>query len=168
MRIDRFPAVAVSPGRDGHRPEAVVVHTTVGSFESAVDWFGRPESGVSTHYLVGLDGRIGVFAEEEDIARHAGPLHHATAPFLRPGVDPNQITVGIEFADDGDPHGVARPDAQYEAGAELLWATCLRWRIPLDRNHVVGHREFNGDTTCPGNLDIDRLLRMARTLDTEP
>ena len=33
---------------------------------------------------------------------------------------PNLCTIGIEFDDDGRPHDVERPDAQYEAGALLL------------------------------------------------
>ena len=36
--------------------------------------------------------------------------------------------------------------------------------IPLDREHVVGHRELTTKKTCPGNLDIERLLTEARML----
>ena len=71
------------------------------------------------------------------------------------------VTIGIEFVDDRDPDGVDRSDAQYASGAELIWALGLRWAIPLDRDHVVGHREVDASQTCPGNLDIDRLLREA-------
>lgn len=168
MRIARFPTPHAVAGRQGHRPEAIVVHTTVGSFESAVDWFGRPESGVCAHYLVGLDGRIGVFVDEHDTATHAGQVRQPTAPFVHEATNPNLTTIGIEFADDRDPHGIARPDAQYESGAELIWAISLRWGIPLDRDHVVGHREINTMTQCPGNLDVDRLLRLAHAMDHAP
>ncbi len=167
MRIDRFPTPNVVPGRAGHRPEAVVVHTTVGTFDSAVGWFALPASGVSAHYLVGLDGRVGVFVEEEDTAKHAGRTLQPTAAFVRDGIDPNEVTIGIEFVDDGDPHGVVRPEAQYASGAELLWVVSLRWKIPLDRQHVVGHREIYAAKTCPGNLDIDRLLRVANAMERE-
>lgn len=168
MRIDRFPTPHADHGRCGHRPEVVVVHTTVGSFAGTVDWFARPESGVSAHYLVGLDGRIGVFVEEHDTARHAGTVHEATAAFVRSDLDPNLVSIGIEFVDGRDPHGVDRPDAQYHSGAELLWAISLRWGIPLDRAHVVGHCEINAHKSCPGNLDIERLLRLARAMEHEP
>jgi N-acetyl-anhydromuramyl-L-alanine amidase AmpD len=167
MRIDRFPTVNAARGRGGFEPSAVVLHTTAGFFDGTVSWFGSERSGVSAHYLVGLDGRVGVFVEEEDTAHHAGRVVRPTAGFLIPGVNPNQITVGIEFVDDRDPHGVERPDAQYRSGAELLWAICLRWGIPLDRAHVVGHREINAAKTCPGNLDIDRLVQMANEMTNE-
>src|SRR4051812_8608069 len=127
MLIDYFATPNARAGRGGHRPEAGVLHTTVGSFASVVSWFGQCESRVSAHYLVGLDGRLGVFVEEKDTARHAGRVLRPTASFLADGIDPNEVTIGIEFVDDGDPHGVVRPDAQYVSGAELLWMIGLRW-----------------------------------------
>jgi N-acetyl-anhydromuramyl-L-alanine amidase AmpD len=145
----------------------IVLHTAVGGLDGTVGWFAHPDSGVSAHFVVGLDGRLVNVVAEEDTARHAGRRRDASARFLPADVDPNQVTIGIEFADDHDPLGVPRPDAQYTAGAELLWALSLRWSIPLDRDHVVGHREIDASQSCPGNLDIDRLLSEATALDAQ-
>ena len=166
--VDRRSSPHVTPGRNGHRPLGIVVHTAVGSLEGTAAWFEKPESGVSAHFVVGLDGRLVAVVDEADTARHAGHRDRPTAAFLPDGVDPNRVTIGIEFVDDGDPDGVRRTDAQYAAGAELLWALGLRWSIPLDRDHVVGHREIDAQQTCPGNLDIERLLREAGALDGAP
>ena len=144
-----------------------MLHTAVGGLDGTVSWFAHPDSGVSAHFVVGLDGRLVSVVAEEDTARHAGRRRDASARFLPADVDPNRVTIGIEFADDHDPLGVPRPDAQYTTGAELLWALSLRWSIPLDRDHVVGHREIDAGQSCPGNLDIDRLLREATALDAE-
>lgn len=144
------------------------MHTTVGSLRGTLAWLADPASGVSAHFVVGLDGTVAAVVDEADTARHAGRVQAPTAPFLTQGVDPNQVTIGVEFVDDHDPHGVVRPDEQYDAGAELLWALGLRWSIPLDRDHVVGHREIYAAKTCPGNLDIDRLLRQAVALGEGP
>ena len=168
MPVDRASSPNAEPGRGGHRPLGIVVHTAVGTLGGTVSWFALPDSGVSAHFVVGLDGQLASVVAEEDTARHAGRPHDSTAPFLPQDVDPNQVTLGIEFVDDRDPNGVIRPDAQYATGAELLWALGLRWSIPLDRDHVVGHREIDGSQTCPGNLDIDRLLREANALDGDP
>jgi N-acetylmuramoyl-L-alanine amidase len=133
----------------------------VGSFSSTVHWFADPASRVSSHYLVGLDGRVIQFVDERDTARHAGRVKDPTARLV--GADnPNLYTVGIEFEDGGEPHTVERPNEQYGAGAELLRAIAERWSIELDREHVVGHREIYAAKTCPGNLDIERLIQMAR------
>ena len=149
------------PGREGHSPRAIVVHTTAGSYHGTVEWFAQAESGVSSHYLVGLDGRVGQFVGEGDTAFHAGRVRYPTAALLE-GASPNLYTVGIEFEDGGDPLGVDRPAAQYEAGAQLIAAIAERWEVPLDRGHVVGHREIFAGKDCPGNLDVERLIRLAR------
>ncbi|MEA2366266.1 MAG: spore germination protein [Thermoleophilaceae bacterium] len=161
MRVQRLEASGYERGRRGRRPRGVVVHTNAGSFESTVAWFANAESGVSAHYLVGLDGRVAKFVDEGDTARHAGRVEGPTTP-LFDGDDPNLYTIGIEFEDGGDPLDVARTEAQYRAGAELLRRIARSWEIPLDRNHVVGHRELLARKDCPGNLDIDRLLELAR------
>jgi glycosyltransferase involved in cell wall biosynthesis len=164
LRIQQRRSPNFGKGRGGWAPRAVVVHTTDGSFEAAASWFEQPESGVSAHYLVGLDGRVAQFVREADIARHAGrilrPQAAIAADSERDGVNP--FTIGIEFEDAGDPMDVRRPAAQYDAGARLLAEICSRWDIPLDREHVIGHRELFAAKECPGNLDLQRLVSEAR------
>ncbi|MGH2956417.1 MAG: glycosyltransferase [Solirubrobacterales bacterium] len=161
IEVERCPTPNLTHGRAGHRPRGIIVHTTAGSYESAVSWFSRRESGVSSHYLVALDGRVAQFVEEEDTARHAGRVLDPTTELIS-GDDPNLSTIGIEFEDAGDPEGVERTEEQYEVGALLIAAVAQRWDIPLDRKHVIGHREVFAAKACPGNLDLERLLRGAR------
>ena len=154
----------IDRGRGGERPRAIVVHTTDGTFDAAAAWFLSRASGVSAHYLVALDGRIAQFVDEADTARHAGRISRPSAMLARAagaeGV--NAFTIGVEFDDDGGPLTVARTDAQYDAGGRLIAEIAARWEIPLDRGHVLGHREVFADKDCPGNLDVDRLLASAR------
>jgi N-acetylmuramoyl-L-alanine amidase len=147
------------PGRGGCHPEAVVVHTTVGGFHGTVAWFADPRSRVSAHYLVGLDGRVASFVDEADTARHAGRVLRPTAALAARWDDPNRATIGIEFEDGGDPYGVARTADQYRVGGVLLAGIARRWDIPLDRAHVLGHRELFAAKGCPGNLDIELLIQ---------
>ncbi|HEV7846508.1 MAG TPA: glycosyltransferase [Thermoleophilaceae bacterium] len=161
MPIERRETAHYDPGRGGHRPTGIVVHTNVGGFESTINWFADPASEVSAHYLVGLDGRVVQFVDEEDTARHAGRVSDPTTPLFS-GENPNLYTVGIEFEDGGDPLGVERTELQYRAGARLVRRIAQRWEIALDRDHVAGHRELFAAKECPGNLDIDRLLELAR------
>jgi N-acetylmuramoyl-L-alanine amidase len=163
LPTERFHTPHVVRGRLGHVPTAIVLHTTVGGFLSAMTWFADPGSGVSAHYLVGLDGRLGQFVDETDTARHAGRVVRPTATLVI-GVNPNLYTIGIEFEDGGDPLGVRRPDDQYRVGARLIRSIASRWAIPLTRERALAHREIRADTECPGNLDVDRLLREARAV----
>jgi glycosyltransferase involved in cell wall biosynthesis len=166
LRIEQRRSPNFSEGRGGEVPRAVVVHTTDGSFGAAARWFEQPESGVSAHYVVGLDGRVAQFVREADTARHAGrvlrPSAAIAADAAADGV--NAFTIGIEFEDGGDPMGVARSGRQYDTGAQLLAEISSRWDIPLDREHVIGHRELFAAKDCPGNLDVERLIARAREL----
>lgn len=161
MRIERRHAAHYGRGRQGRRPTGIVLHTNVGSFDSTVHWFGDPDSKVSAHYLVGLDGRMAQFVDEADTAWHAGRVSDPTTPLFS-GDDPNLHTIGVEFEDAGDPLGVLRTEAQYRAGAWLVRRIARGWEIPLDRSHVVGHRELYARKECPGNLDVDRIIELAR------
>ncbi len=161
--MTRYPTPNYVEGRQGYRPRAVVVHTNVGSFASTISWFADPESSVSSHYVVALDGQVGQLVAEEDTARHTGRVKDPTVSFLTDD-NPNLYTIGIEFEDGGDPVGAVRSAEQYAAGAALISAAARRWEIPLDRDHVVGHREIYALKTCPGNLDIERLIREARAV----
>ena len=159
--IERLFTPHFARGRGGERPRAIVVHTTAGSFAGTADWFADPESGVSAHYLVGLDGRIAQFVDETDAARHAGRVLRPTASIAQGRDDLNPVTIGIELEDGGDAEHVERPDAQYAAAATLIAAAGERWEIPIDREHVIGHREAFAAKACPGNVDLERLVALA-------
>jgi N-acetyl-anhydromuramyl-L-alanine amidase AmpD len=52
--------------------------------------------------------------------------------------------------------------AMYHASAALTRSVCLRYGIPMDRNHIIGHVQVPGTThTDPGPLwDWVRYLRL--------
>jgi len=50
-------------------------------------------------------------------------------------------------------------DAQYDALKLLVADICRRNNIPLDRQHVIGHEEYNPRKNDPGELfDWSRIL----------
>lgn len=166
LRVQLRATPNFTRGRGGNRPLAIVLHTTAGGFEASLRWFASPRSGASAHYVVALDGRVARLVDEADAARHAGRvLRPSSALVEAQTASPNLYTVGIEFEDGGDALRVARPEAQYRSGAALIAAVAHRWGIPLDREHVLGHREVFADKDCPGNLDADRLLAAAAAID---
>ncbi len=126
-------------GRHGFEPRAIVIHIIVGSLESAGLTFRDPRSAVSAHYGVGKSGRIHQFVEEADTAFHAGTVVEPTWRLIDPSVNPNLYTVGIEH--EGQPQDVW-PDEQYRASAALVCEIAGRWKIALDRDHVIMHREI--------------------------
>jgi N-acetyl-anhydromuramyl-L-alanine amidase AmpD len=160
-RIERRQTPNYTPGREGHAPRGIVIHTTDGPLIDTLKWFANPRSRVSAHYVVAWGGRVYQLVEETDTARHAGRVAEPTTPLVT-DENPNLYTIGIEFEDRGKPRSGKRPARQYRAGARLVRAIADRWGIPLDRDHVVGHREIRGNKDCPGDLDVERLIRRAR------
>ena len=73
---------------------------------------------------------------------------------------------GIEHEGQGESDW---PDSMYDASARLIADVCTRWSIPIDRAHIVGHREIYGRKTCPNHrVDFDRLIAMARSAAVTP
>ena len=153
-------------GREGFRPEAVVVHIMEGTLASTDSWFGTTESRVSAHYGVARDGSIHQYVGESDTAFHAGRVWKPKWRSIKPGVNPNLYTIGIEHEGSGESEW---PDTMYDSSAKLIAEVCTRWSIPIDRAHIVGHREIYGRKTCPNDVvDLDRLIAMAKSAAVKP
>lgn len=138
-----YPAanwISASPGnsRFATRPDGflffndpisyIVIHTTEGSSDSAIQRFQSPSSRVSAHYIISSDGRITQMVREKDIAWHSGNREY------------NRLSIGIEHeAYSGQP--ATMTDAMYRSSAALTRYLCLKYEIPLDRGHIIGHDE---------------------------
>ncbi len=151
-------------GRRGYSPEAIVVHIMEGSLTGTDAWFQDPASKVSAHYGIGQNGEVHQYVDDSDTAWHAGRRYRATWDLIK-NANPNYYTIGIEHEGrDGDPWA----DSMYQASGELIHSISLRWNIPLDRLHVIGHREIYTRKTCPGSVvDIDHLIDTARNCANE-
>jgi N-acetyl-anhydromuramyl-L-alanine amidase AmpD len=147
-----------------YRPEAIVIHIMAGSLAGTDSWFGSPVSSVSAHYGVGKNGEIHQYVQEEDTAFHAGTVDRPSWASIKrtPAgqiVNPNFYTLGIEhegFPDDD------WPAAQQAASVAVIAEMAARWRIPLDRQHVILHHEIRQSKPCPGaKAPIDQLILQA-------
>jgi N-acetyl-anhydromuramyl-L-alanine amidase AmpD len=98
------------------------------------------------------------YVSEEDTAYHAGIPVCSTWKLLRPHVNPNFYTVGIEHEGRAQDQWT---DAQYATSAELVGEIARRWSIPIDADHIVMHREIRANKTCPGFVfSRDKLLSL--------
>lgn len=149
-------------GRGGLTPEAIVIHITDGPASACIDWFLRPESQVSAHYLVTRKGRVYQFVKERDSAWHAGRVVKPRWRLLREGVNPNYYTIGIEMEgwDEEKPTFI-----QTVVTAILIGVIAKRWKIPLDKDHVIGHNQIDRRKACPGrNIDPSALAWLAKII----
>lgn len=155
----------LSPNRSARSSvvRGIVIHTTEGGYESAVNWFLTTRSSTSAHYVIsdvespgGWNSVTAMVPEEEKAwtARSA-----------------NSVTVNYELA------GYARRTReewlgkyrqQLETAAALVADDVLQYDIPIERSFpgILGHGDldrfgFPNDHTDPGNgFPWDEFLGM--------
>jgi N-acetyl-anhydromuramyl-L-alanine amidase AmpD len=157
-----------SIGRFGYKPEAIVLHIAEGWLAGAHSWFNNPSSQASSHYMVGKNGVIWQFVKDEDTSWHAGGVNQPRWALLKPKINPNLYTIGIEH--EGFT-GEAWTSEMYEASSELIAGLCSKYQIPLDRNHIIGHNQINSVSRdrCPGDgVDFDKLISLAKEKYDDP
>ncbi|MEU6318620.1 N-acetylmuramoyl-L-alanine amidase [Streptomyces sp. NPDC047009] len=124
----------------GDRPDAqsikyIVIHDTEGQWDGVLNLIQDP-TYVSWNYTVrSTDGLIAQHVKAKDVAWHAGNWYV------------NAKSIGIEHEG-----FLAAPDAwyteaMYRSSARLVRYLAGKYRIPLDRQHILGHDNVPGPTT---------------------
>lgn len=145
-------------GRGGNQITGIVLHTMVGTTQSAYNRFNDPSSQVSVHYGISLDGSIHQWVDEANTAWQAG------------NYQVNQTTIGIEHEDNGNAQDSVRTPQLYESSATLVADICRRYNIPCDTNHIFLHKDvidtraYPGGTSCPDALDTNKIINMAQAI----
>ncbi len=119
---------------DERRPVVIVLHyTEQESVEQSLDTLRSHNSGgrVSSHYLVGKDGRLYQLVKDSQRAWHAGAGRWGAI------TDVNNASIGIEIDNNGK---TPYPDAQIDSLIALLRDLTTRLRIPPAQ--VIGHSDL--------------------------
>lgn len=126
----------------------VVIHTIEGSAGSGINTFRSGGRKVSAHYIIDFNGAITQMVKDSDTAWHAGRY--------------NSQSIGLEHA--GWSGRNKWTMAQYRASARLTRWICDTYGVPIDRRHIVGHKEVPGATHGdPGRyFDWDLYIRLVR------
>jgi N-acetylmuramoyl-L-alanine amidase len=131
-------------------PIAIVIHTMAGTIDACDQWFQNPQSQVSAHYGVALNGDIHAYVRSRDTAWANGLLEVGNA-WPGPGlINPNWLTCSIETEDLGNPEQEVT-DEQFSSVRTLVRTLHARhpsiiWLMghdtitPLSRNHCPGAR----------------------------
>lgn len=149
--------------RRGYKPEFIVIHCTDGYFPSDMEYLQNPTPNsivgpVSAHFVIAPNGDIHQLVDTDLEAWHAGRVDHPTAKLKMVNgayVNPNYYSIGIETSMPSTSQ-ISAP--QHASLMELVEQMGAKYGIPLNRQHVIGHREIYSLKTCPGTIDIDSLL----------
>lgn len=135
-----------SEGRYGNTVAHVIVHTMVGTIDSAQSRFFAPNipasRAASAHYGIALSGEIRQWVSEGDTAWQAGNF------------DENMRSIGIEHEDNGNYNDGVRTNELYNSSIDLIVDICRRYGLSADCIHI--HKEFS-NTGCPDGLDVQRI-----------
>lgn len=143
-----------SPNFDTNRKpiDRIVIHWFgVGKLNGADATFQKA-GGTSAHYAI-EDKTVHQYVKEEHVAYHAG--NYAM----------NQRSIGIEHS--AEPNRPASEDT-YNSSAQLVAQICKKYNIPLDRTHIIRHSEVPRSTQCPGTMDVDKIISLAKAHGTTP
>jgi Putative peptidoglycan-binding domain-containing protein len=149
-----------SPRRDGDVIKYFVVHHAADPrpLEDQRDRFMAPnDRSVSPNWLIGKDGSI------HEIVPPDKYRAWTTGQF-----DYQAVTVETQNTSGSPDWGIS--EESHVAISKLVAWAHLRWGIPLDRVHVIGHREVPGvaATACPLNIDVNKILAYAINLVENP
>lgn len=164
-----------------YAPEYVMIHFTSAVVLSHDDPYNIDsirkiftDNGISIHYIIDRDGEVYCYIPETRAAWHAGKGSFAGDERLTNAM--NKYSIGIELVAIGSKNDMAQylttseykaldksligfTDAQYESLSTLVTDICERNDIQFDRDHVIGHQEYNMSKSDPGELfDWNRLF----------
>lgn len=149
-------------GRKGNKPEIIVIHIMDGSLKGTDEWFANPISQVSSHYGVGLNGEIHQYVHDEDTAWANGQVINPASKFVlsRPKVNPNLYSLSIEH----EGHDLSKaPQQQLWSTVALIRLFIVKYGIPCDREHIIGHNEIKStkpNCPSPDHSIIDKIIAM--------
>ena len=162
-------------GRNGHTPDFIVLHTTGGSFTSAINTIMNPANAVSYHFVISRTGEIVQAVDIENTAWASGtttdganrdPMHSSHSVIRqRRATNANLYTINIGFGD--MPKG--NPSEEQLASATDLILFLKRevrkmynFDLNLTRTNIIGHADIvpRHKPNCPGrDFPFDELIR---------
>jgi hypothetical protein len=141
----------------------VLHHTSQDTDEECIALFQKPESKVSSHFLVGRDGRLFQFVSLEHRAWHAG------VSLLHGHMALNRTSVGVEITGDGNRY----PFTPAEVETVVRLVGVLTAMFETDAPWIAGHQHIAPDrkndpgALFPWNEVVRRGLALAQKLSAQ-
>jgi N-acetyl-anhydromuramyl-L-alanine amidase AmpD len=115
----------------------IVIHVAEGPYSGTISWFENCAAQGSAHYVVNSKGGMAQCVRDEDIAWHAGWWYT------------NTRSIGIEHEGYIDnPEWFTQ--SMYHTSARLSAWCCKKYKIPIDRKHIIAHSEVPGCSSGSG------------------
>ena len=142
-----------SPRREGDKVQYFVIHHAADTrpVEEQRDRFMKAnDRNVSPNWLIGKDGSISEIVPPDKFRAWTSGVF-----------DYNAVTVETQNTS-GDPTWGISEESHIAIAKIVAWAS-KRYNFPIDRQHVIGHREVPGAATaCPGpSMNLEKIVQYA-------
>lgn len=111
----------------------VVLHNTAAPYDESIEWLCDKRSQVSTHLVIGRDGRVACLVDLNRKAWHAGNGRI------------NSCSIGIEIEVDDDQRGMT-PE---QDAVVKVWLKWIMKKYGVKKENIGIHRWYR-NTSCPG------------------
>lgn len=152
--------------RDGNPIKYICIHIMAASLSSAYNTFANPSTETSANYGVGLKGEIHQYVDDEKMAWANGGVLNPTAQIVKENLNVNQNKISLSIENEGFDLAKA-PETQLVALVELIRFLATKWNIPIDRTHIIGHREITmNKPICPSsdNSVLDKIVQRCQVI----
>ena len=123
----------------GTKINSIVIHYTgMKTFNEAYKKLCDKKSKVSSHYLIGRDGRIIKLVDEKNRAWHAGTSHWKGINNI------NDISIGIELENPGHKFGYIT-FSRKQMSALVLLCKEIKKKYNIKSDWVLGHSDISPD-----------------------
>jgi N-acetyl-anhydromuramyl-L-alanine amidase AmpD len=146
-----------------NRPRAWVLHTPeedADDTEVTPAFFAQPNRQASTHYYLDSDGDVFQLVPESCGAIANGLRGKPPPKWADLSTSLNWQTLSVEI--EGRAHTIheTMKKPQYDALVALIRDRARAWKIPLDREYIIGHYQVANDRSDPGaRFPWDALMR---------
>lgn len=161
MQVIKRPSNNFVPGRQGHKPEAIIIQMLNSNVPEAVAKANQPDSKFSLHYIIGKQGEVLQLVEEENMAWHSPGPAQSNWRLLKPNINPNLYTLGIGIE---GKNGESLSEEMYQACGWLISKLSANWEILIDEDHIIGVEQINrlGKKDNPGiATDFQKIMDLA-------
>jgi N-acetyl-anhydromuramyl-L-alanine amidase AmpD len=121
---------------DGVKIDQIVLHTTEGSYDSAIQTFQGPNVAAAHYVMRSSDGQVTQMVSDKDVAFGDG------------NYDSNLHSIQIEHEGFSAFGADWFTDVVYQQTAKLVKYLAARYDIPLDRQHILAHDNIPGGKTA--------------------
>ena len=143
----------------------IVDHITVGDAKSVLQTFLNPATEVAAHFLITrTPAKLIQFVDPSLAAYGSGIIYKPTARLVLERL-PNILSgkygandLFIQIEHEGKPYEDLDPD-QYRLSIELHDELTKVYDISLDRIHLIRHQEIRASKTCPGVMDVNKIIK---------